>query len=193
MKKIIAVAGMSLGILFLAGCLNKNSNQNNTAATPAKTSPAATAPSQTAEVKKGTLGSSCATYKDCDKGLYCVKSVCSNPPSYTKYFDKITVAKMKPEPPGPNNIPVPAAEFKAGAEALEIDVSPKTGVKGEVYYDLINSVTGEKEMTSENNKMKVGGQATGTGFMIPGGLSGDFELNIYFNGELIHTVAVKIS
>ena len=96
-------------------------------------------------------------------------------------------------PPGPKNIPVPSTEFSAATDAIEIDVEPKAGITGELYYELIDSTTGQTTLSSASNKMKIDQRGGGTGFGVPFGTIGDFELNIYFNNELIHTVAVKIS
>ncbi len=143
----------------------------------------------------GKLSSSCANYKDCQSGLYCLKSVCSNPPSYKKYFDKITISKMKQGlPPGPNNIPIPTTEFKT-TDAIEIDiVATKEVVAGEtLYYELVNSTTGEIEMSSAGYKQKVVQGNWGTGFGIQSNLLGNYDLNIYFNNELIFTTPITIS
>jgi len=142
----------------------------------------------------GQLGSACVNYKDCQSGLYCLKSACSNPPSYKKYFDKITISKMKQGlPPSPNNMPVPTTEFKI-TDAIEIDVvATKEAAGGTFYYELINSTTGEREMSSADYKQKVVQGNWGTGFGIPGNLSGDFDLNLYFNEELIYTTPITIS
>jgi len=209
MKKYIILGAASFVVLFLAGCGIQTS----------KTTPAGNSTQEKKAVlsmegdnctvdancetglkcvsnkcSSGKVSSVCTTYKDCGTGLYCIKSVCSNPPSYSKYFNKIVIAKMKNNtPPGPKNIPIPATEFNATTDAIEIDVEPKAGVTGELYYDLINSTTGETTLSLANNKMKVDQRGGGTGFGIPMGAVGDFELNIYFNSELIHTVAVKIS
>jgi hypothetical protein len=213
MKKYIILGIASLPVLFLSACGTPTAKTTIPANHPAETEKAAISleggnctadagcetglkciiASAINKCSSGKVGSVCATYKDCGTGLYCVKSICSNPPSYVKYFDKIVVAKMKPGPPGPENIPMPATEFKANVDAMEIDVTPKAGITGEVYYEFIDSTTGERVMSSANNKMPVGNGSSGTGFQIPGNLAGDFELNIYFNNELIHTVAVKIT
>jgi len=209
MKKYIILGIASFAVLLLAGCGTQTST---TAPTSTSTQEkkvvlsteggtcTADANCQTGlkcvsdKCSSGKVSSVCATYKDCNTGLYCVKSVCSNPPSYSKYFNKIVVAKMKAGmPPSLKNIPIPATEFNATTDAIEIDVDPKAGVTGEIYYELINSTTGEITMSSAGNKMKVGNGSSGTGFGIPMGAIGDFELNIYFNNELIHTVAVKIN
>ncbi|MDD5032259.1 MAG: hypothetical protein PHR36_04445 [Patescibacteria group bacterium] len=142
----------------------------------------------------GQIGSACVNYKDCQSGLYCLKSACANPPSYKKYFDKITISKMKQGmPPGPNNIPVPTTEFKT-TDAIEIDVvATKDVAAGTIYYDLVNSTTGEIEMSSANNKQTGVRGNWGTGFGIPGNLSGDYDLNLYFNDELVYTTPITIS
>lgn len=141
----------------------------------------------------GKAGSACATYKDCQSGLYCIKAICSNPPSYTKYFNKVTISKMKQGmPPGPNNMPIPATEFKT-TDAIEIDVNAKAGISGTLYYELINSTTGATEMSSADYKQKVRAGGWGTGFGIPYNLTGDFDLNVYYNDELVFTAPIKIS
>ncbi|MFA4817518.1 MAG: hypothetical protein WC608_02190 [Parcubacteria group bacterium] len=208
MKKYIILGIASFAILFLAGCGNQTATPANTTSTQEKKvalnveggACATDANCQTglkcvsSKCSSGKVNSACATYKDCNTGLYCVKSVCSNPPSYAKYFNKVTVSKMKAGmPPGPKNIPVPASEFNATTDAIEIDVTPKAGVNGELYYELIDSTTGEITLSSAGGKMQVDPRGGGTGFGIPYGTVGDFELNIYFNNELIHTVAIKIS
>lgn len=207
MKKYI-IGTVSFAVLFLAGCgtqpppktiVPTNDQSKAVLSTEGGTCVTDTNCGTglkciTGKCSSGKVSSVCVTYKDCNAGLYCVKSVCSNPPSYSKYFSKIEISKMKPGlPPGPKNISVPTTEFKANTDAMEIDLTPKAGVTGEAYFDLINSTTGETAMTSADNKMKIMNGATGTGFQIPGNLAGDFELNIYFNNELIHTVSVKIS
>ncbi|MFH0969163.1 MAG: hypothetical protein V1804_01510 [Patescibacteria group bacterium] len=209
MKKYIILGIASFAVLILAGCGTQTSKtipaSNSTQ--EKKTALSAEGETCTADANcetglkctggkcsSGKVNSVCATYKDCNTGLYCVKSVCSNPPSYSKYFNKIIISKMRTGmPPGPKNIPVPATEFNATTDAIEIDVESKAGINGELYYELINSTTGEIAMSSASNKMKVDPRGGGTGFGIPMGTIGDFELNIYFNNELVHTAAVKIS
>ncbi|MCX6797357.1 MAG: hypothetical protein NTX98_02665 [Candidatus Doudnabacteria bacterium] len=199
MKKTIVILGLAL---LSAGCGSTANKPAPTAQSqPAKEGQACSA-AQTCETglkcannvcSSGKTGSACSTYKDCSTGLFCVKSVCSNPPSYTKYFSKITISKMKQGmPPGPNNMPVPTTEFKT-TDALEIDLIAKAGISGTIHYDLINSTTGFTEMSSADNKQKVRSGGFGTGFGIPGGLVGDFELNVYYNDELVYTVPITIS
>ncbi len=81
----------------------------------------------------------CLTYRDCEKGLFCKQGVCSQPPSYSQYFSKIVVSKMKIGlPPGPNNMPVPTTNFKT-TDAIEIDfVGVKPTTTGEFYYEAVN-------------------------------------------------------
>lgn len=210
MKKYITLGITAFAVLFLAGCGTQPPQATTPVSNQIENKKVALSPEGgnctadtncetglkciTGKCSSGKVNSVCGTYKDCNAGLYCVKSVCSNPPSYTKYFNKITIAKMKAGmPPGPKNIPFPTSEFRASTDAIEIDVEPKAGTTGELYYELINSTTGETSMSSASNKMKVDPRGGGTGFGIPMGAIGNFELNIYFNNELIHTVAVKIS
>lgn len=207
MKKYIILGIASFAILLLAGCGNQTTAPTGTSTQEKKVALSMEGGTCTADANcqtglkcvsgkcsSGKVSSVCATYKDCNTGLYCVKSICSNPPSYSKYFSKIEVSKMKPGlPPGPKNIPIPTTEFKANTDAMEIDVTPKAGTSGEMYYELINSTTGEIAMSSAGNKMNIDPRGGGTGFQIPGNLNGDFELDLYFNNELVHTVAIKIS
>lgn len=210
MKKYIILGVASFAVLFLAGCVGQTTQTITPADNPVENKKVVlnteggicTADANcetglkciTSKCSSGKVNSACATYKDCNTGLYCVKSVCSNPPSYSKYFNRIIVSKMKVGmPPGPNNIPIQATEFSAATDAIEIDVEPKAGVTGELYYELIDSTTGQTTMSSASNKMKIDQRGGGTGFGIPMGIAGDFELNIYFGSELIHTVAVKIN
>lgn len=102
---------------------------------------------------EGKKDDACSTYKDCEKGLFCKKGVCSEPPSYSQYFNKIVISKMKLGiPPGPNNIPVTTTEFKT-TDAIEIDFGGvKSTTKGEAYYEVINPITGEVAFTSSGYK-----------------------------------------
>jgi len=141
---------------------------------------------------EGKAGDACQIYKDCQSGLYCKSSICATPPSYTKYFSKIEVSKIKlGMPPGPDNVPVPTTEFKA-TDAVEIDLYPQAGVNGEMTYELVNAVTGEAEITNRSNKMPVKGDQTGVGFGLPN-VTGEFELKVYFNDELVMVTPIKVS
>lgn len=200
MKKISIVF---LGILLLSAGCGSTANKPTPVAQnqPAKEGQSCSA-AQTCETglkcisnvcSSGKTGSACSTYKDCSTGLFCMKSVCSNPPSYAKYFSKITISKMKQGlPPGPNNVPVPSTEFKT-ADAVEIDVSVRSGVSGTLYYELVNLTTGITEISSIDNKQKVRQGNWGTGFGIPNELVGEFDLNVFYNDELVYTVPIKIS
>lgn len=194
MKKFLFVFGIVAValVLFGAGCAPKPGIEGE--ACNAKKVCAEGLKCAGSLCSSGKMGSSCANYKDCQSGLYCLKSVCSNPPSYKKYFSKITVSKMKQGiPPGPNNMPVQTSEFKT-TDAIEIDVvATKEAVDGTFYYELVNSTTGETEMSSAEYKQKVIQGNWGTGFGIPGGLAGDYDLNVYFNDELIFTTPITIS
>ncbi len=137
----------------------------------------------------------CSTYKDCEKGLFCKKEVCSEPPSYSQYFNKIVISKMKlGMPPGPNNIPIPTTEFKT-TDAIEIDfVGVKSTAKGEAYYEAINQITGEVAFTSSGYKQKLEGRDTGTGSDLPRIVGkGEFDLNIYYNDEMVYTTTIKVT
>ena len=143
----------------------------------------------------GKADSACLTYKDCEKGLFCKKEICSEPPSYSQYFSKIVISKMKVGmPPGSDNMPVETNEFKTG-DAIEIDftgVKPTT--KGQVYYEVINPITGEVAFTSSGYKMKLEGRDIGTGSDLPRIVGeGEFDLNIYYNDEIVYTTTIKVA
>ncbi len=137
----------------------------------------------------------CLTYKDCEKGLFCKSKVCSAPPSYAQYFSKVVISRMKPGmPPNANNIPVPTTEFKT-TDAIEIDfVGVKPATKGEIYYEAVNLVTGEVVFSSSGYKQKLEGRDTGTGSDLPRVTGkGDFDLNVYYNNEMVYTAAIKVT
>jgi hypothetical protein len=142
----------------------------------------------------GKVGSACLTYKDCEKGLFCKNKVCSQPPSYSQYFSGIVISRMKMMPPGSNNIPVTTAEFKT-TDAIEIDfVGVKSTTKGEAYYEAVNLITGEVAFTSSGNKVKLEGRDVGTGSDLPRVVGkGEFDLNIYYNDEMIYTTTIKVT
>ncbi len=144
---------------------------------------------------EGKKSDACSTYKDCGTGLLCQKGICSEPPSYSQYFNKIVISKMKPGmPPSPINIPVPTTQFKT-TDAIEIDftgVKPTT--KGEAYYEVINPITGEVVFSSSDYKVKLEGRDTGTGSDLPRVVGmGDFDLNIYYNDEIVYTVTITVT
>lgn len=144
---------------------------------------------------EGKKDDACSTYKDCEKGLFCKKEVCSEPPSYSQYFNKIVISKMKlGMPPGPNNIPVTTTEFKT-TDAIEIDFGGvKSTTKGEAYYEVINPITGEVVFTSSGYKIKLEGRDIGTGSDLPRIVgAGEFDLNIYYNDEMVYTTAIKVT
>ena len=148
-----------------------------------------------AKCTEGKKDDDCSTYKDCEKGLFCKKGVCSEPPSYSQYFNKIVISKMKlGMPPGPNNIPVPTTEFKT-TDAIEIDfVGVKSTAKGEAYYEVIDPITGEVAFTSSGYKIKLEGRDIGTGSDLPRVVGkGEFDLNIYYNDEMVYTTTIKVT
>lgn len=141
----------------------------------------------------GKAGEACVNYKDCQEGLLCLKTQCSAPPDYSKYFSKITVSKMKVGmPPGPDNIPVETTEFKT-TDAIEIDLTTKSSdVTGTFYYDLVDATTGEIAFGGAGNKQQISGQGIGTGSDLPVP-AGTYDVNIYFNDELVYTVTITVT
>lgn len=140
---------------------------------------------------EGKAGDSCSTYKDCQEGLLCKQALCTVKPSYTKYFDKIAVSKIKMGmPPGPNNVPVATTRF-ARTDAIEIDITDSKNTTGQFWVELVNPVSGEKIITTD--KQHIGSPMAGTGLGVPGGIeSGEYELNVYFNNELVYTTNITI-
>jgi len=147
------------------------------------------------ECTEGKKNDACSTYKDCETGLFCKKGVCSEPPSYSQYFNKIVISKMKlGMPPGPDNIPIPTTEFET-TDAIEIDfVGVKPTTKGEAYYEVIDLITGEVVFSSSSYKVKLEGGDIGTGSDLPRIVGeGEFDLNIYYNDELVYTTIIKVT
>ena len=148
-----------------------------------------TTTSTTTTTIAGAVGSRCETYKDCRKNLLCKNSICTTPPVYTTYFSKIELQKMKARmPPGPKNIPVAATTFTVG-DGMNVELTPKPGVSGEVYIEIVDAVTGETSQFGP--KFRVAGQ-TGEGTTVPT-QPGKYELNIYFNDKLIHTIPFEVT
>jgi hypothetical protein len=141
---------------------------------------------------EGKVGQACGTYKDCHTGLLCKSKVCTEKPTYTKYFDRINIGKMKiGSPPGPNNIPVAATEFKISQDAIEIDITNSKKTSGEFYVEVIDPITGEKVFTNEKQQIS---DSRGTGFGLPTNtVAGEYELDVYFNNELIYSVPIKLT
>lgn len=142
---------------------------------------------------EGKKDDACITYQDCEGGLFCKKGVCTEPPSYAQYFNKIIISKIKVgSPPGPNNIPIPTTTFKT-TDGLEIDLlGVKPTTTGEFYYEIVDSITGEVLFPGVNNKQKLDGRDRGTGSDLPK-VPGEYDLNIYYNDEMIYTTSIKIS
>ena len=144
---------------------------------------------------EGKKDDACSTYKDCEKGLFCKAGVCSEPPSYSQYFTKIVISKMKIGlPPGPDNIPIATTEFKT-TDAIEIDITGvKSTTRGEFYYEAVDTVTGEVVFTSSGYPQKIEGRDIGTGSDMPRVIGkGEFDLNIYYNNEMVYTTVIKVT
>jgi hypothetical protein len=141
----------------------------------------------------GKVGSVCVVHKDCQLGLLCATNVCKVQPDYSKYFSGIIIGKIRlGEPFGPNNSTVQTTEFKK-TDALEVDLAVKSSdVNGEFYYDLVNATNGKVAMSGAGNKQKIEGQSRGTGSDLPVPV-GSYDLNLYFNNELIYTTPITVS
>lgn len=144
---------------------------------------------------EGKAGDTCVTYKECAEGLFCQKSICAAPPNYSKYFSKVIISKMKTGmPPGPNNVPVESTVFSA-TDGIEVDfrgVKPTT--VGNYYYEFVDAVSGEVVISSKDRQeLNFAGGDTGFGTDLVILKAGTYDLNIYFNNELVFSSPIVIS
>lgn len=139
----------------------------------------------------GKEGSSCNTYKDCKTDLLCKNSICAakpQTPAYAEYFNKIELQKIKNGiAPSSTNIPVASTEFKT-TDGMNVDMEMKDDVKGEVYFKIVDAVSGE--IVFAHPKFQASG-SMGRGFSAPQA-AGKYDLNIYFEGKLIHTISFEV-
>lgn len=144
---------------------------------------------------EGKAGNSCKTYNDCEKGLMCQKSLCAVPPDYSKYFSNVIISKIKPGTgPGPDN-PETVTNTFTRADSIEMDfVGVKSTTVGDFYYEIVNSTTGEVSRSSKNEQqLTLSGQDRGTGTSLDNVAPGEYDLNIYFNNELVYTTQITVS
>jgi len=144
---------------------------------------------------EGKLGDACTTYKDCNAGLLCIKGTCSQKPDYSKYFDKVTISKMKPGmPPGPKNPTTPTTTFNAATDAIEVDfVGVKPTTVGPYYFEIVKSTTGEVAKSTKNEmETKFNGRDTGSGTDLGNVEPGEYDLNIYYNNELVYSTQITV-
>lgn len=137
----------------------------------------------------GKVGSGCITYKDCESGLLCTKSICAQKPDYSKYFSNVIISKIKPgSGPGPDN-PETVTNTFTRADSIEMDfVGVKSTTVGEFYYEIVNSTTGELLRSSQNElQLAFSGQDRGTGTSLDNVSPGQYDLNIYYNNEMIYS------
>lgn len=143
----------------------------------------------------GKVGSVCVTYKDCESGLLCTKSVCTAKPDYSKYFSNVIISKIKPgSGPGPDNPETITATFTQ-ADAIEMDfVGVKSTTVGAFYYEIVNSTSGEISRSSQGEQqLSFAGQDRGTGTSLDNVVPGDYDLNIYFNNELVYSTQITVN
>jgi hypothetical protein len=144
---------------------------------------------------EGKLGNACVTYKDCNAGLLCIKGLCSQKPDYSKYFEKVVISKMKPGmPPGPNNPTTPTTTFNSATDAIEIDfIGVKSTTVGPYYFEIVKSTTGEVARSTKNEmETKFNGRDTGSGTDLGNVEPGDYDLNIYYNDELVYSAQITV-
>lgn len=144
----------------------------------------------------GKAGSNCKISADCNTGLQCIKATCTNPPDYSKYFSKVVISKIKPGTgPGPNN-PETITNIFTAADAIEIDfVGVKATTVGEFYYDIVDPTTGEVIRSSKNEIgiQQLEGQDRGTGTALDNLKAGGYELDVYFNNELVYSTNFTVN
>jgi len=139
----------------------------------------------------GEEGDTCVTYKDCKENMICKNTVCQGMPDYSRYFDKVTISKIKPGiPPGIENPPVETTIFTLN-DAIEIDLLVKEGTIGNLYAE-VNETTGGLVFRNETQEINQPGDR-GTGFALPTNTKpGEYVLNIYFNNEIIYSVPITV-
>lgn len=143
----------------------------------------------------GKLGSGCVTYKDCESGLLCTKSICAKRPDYSKYFNTIAISKIKPGMgPGPSNPQIPTTTFKIGTDAIEIDFGGvKSTTVGPYYFEFVNATTGEVvRSTKDLMDTNFAGRDTGSGTDFSGFAPGQYDVNIYYNDELVYSTTITV-
>jgi len=144
---------------------------------------------------EGEVGNTCVIQEDCNSSLLCVKKECTKKPDYSKYFSNVIISKIKPGMgPGPNN-PETVTNTFTRADAIEIDfVGVKGTTVGDFYYEIVNSTTGEVLRSSKNEQqLTFSGQDRGTGTSLDNVAPGEYDLNIYFNNELVYTSQIIIT
>lgn len=143
----------------------------------------------------GKVGSGCVTYKDCESGLLCTKSICTKKPDYSKYFEKVVISKIKPgSGPGPGNPPTITTTFTM-ADAIEMDfVGVKATTVGAFYYEIVDATSGEVSRSSQNEQtLQLNGQDRGTGTSLDNVQPGQYDLNIYFKDELVYSTTITVT
>lgn len=142
---------------------------------------------------EGKKDNACNTYKDCSKELLCQKGVCTTRPDYSKYFDKVIVSKMKPGlPPGPDN-PLTVTNRFTQKDAIEVDFKGvKSETVGEYYVEMVDSVTGEIGNSTKFMKTKFEGHDVGFGTDLQVLEPGTYDLNLYFQEEIIYSTQIII-
>ena len=144
---------------------------------------------------EGKIGDACTTYGDCGSGLLCKKSACATKPDYSKYFSSVTISKMKPGlPPGPGN-PLTVTDKFIVSDAIEIDFGGvKTTTVGAYYIEFVNSTTGEVVRTTQGTmETSFAGRDTGMGTDLGGMTAGSYDVNVYYNNEIVYSVSITVS
>lgn len=144
---------------------------------------------------EGKAGGVCVASKDCSSGLFCPKSLCAALPDYSKYFSKVVISKIKPgSGPGPNN-PITVTSTFTTADAIEMDFyGVKSTTVGEYYYEIVNLTSGEVVRSSKNEEqLTFNGQDRGNGTALDNVAPGEYDLNIYFKGELVYSTQISVT
>lgn len=175
-------------------CINKTCSSGKVGSTCSQKSDCQSGFCVNSTCTEGKEGNTCATYKDCESGLLCTKSACAKKPDYSKYFEKVTISKMKPGmPPGPNNPTIATTAFTK-QDAIEVDFGGvKTTTVGSYYFEFVNSTTGEVAMTTKGlMDTRFEGRDTGSGTDFGNMASGEYDLNVYFKDELVYSVVITL-
>ena len=142
----------------------------------------------------GKEGSVCQGTVNCQTNLLCLKNLCSQKPDYSQYFSKVVISKMKPGlAPGPNN-PLTQTTTFAKTDAIEVDfVGVKSSTSGPYYLEFVNSSTGKMESTTDKMDTQLQGQDRGSGTDLSNLDSGQYDLLIYLNNQVIFATQITVS
>lgn len=175
-------------------CINKTCSSGKTGSTCSQKSDCQAGYCVNTRCSEGKINDVCNTYKDCTTGLLCKKSVCSQLPDYSKYFSKVIISKMKTGSPPSADNPLTETTIYEKTDGIEIDFrGVKSDIVGEYYIEFVNATTGELTVTTKNMmETKFAGQDIGMGTDLTSFPSGDYDLNVYYQSNLIYSSQITI-